>query len=128
MSIKVETADALKMFREYSVKAKTTVEQTLVKSGLLVSATSKRLFRPRNVASEYNAPPRVDTGRLRASIASRLIRENTVAFVEIGTNVEYAADLEFGSSKNMPHPFLSPALEEHRAEIMANLAEDFKNA
>ena len=55
----------------------------------------------------------VDTGRLRASISHRVIDENSVA---IGTNVEYAAYVERGTSKTRAQPYLKPGVMNHLDE------------
>lgn len=53
----------------------------------------------------------VDTGRLRSSITtSGLERDGRGAFVTIGTNVQYAPYVEFGTRFQRPQPFLRPAL------------------
>lgn len=52
----------------------------------------------------------VDTGRLRSSIFSRSGRDSRGYFVEIGTNVSYAAFVEFGTFKSRAQPYLIPAL------------------
>lgn len=56
----------------------------------------------------------VDTGRLRNSISHA--RDDTAAY--IGTNVEYAAYVELGTSKMKPRPYLRPAA--------ANYADEYK--
>lgn len=48
----------------------------------------------------------VDTGRLRNSIAHAVDRTSVI----IGTNVEYAPYIEFGTSKMDAQPFLLPAV------------------
>lgn len=50
----------------------------------------------------------VDTGRLRSSIEARRINRNTVF---VGTWVNYAEYVEFGTMRNRPRPFLRPAAE-----------------
>ncbi len=94
----------------------------------------------RHRASAPGQPPAVDLGRLRSSITWRSSMldgsvvgadakpEDAVGFpvstvpgeiiVIVGTNVEYAADLELGTPKIKPRPFLRPALENNRAEIL----------
>lgn len=52
----------------------------------------------------------VDTGRLRSSIQHQMGRDAGGSYVDIGTNVEYAADVEFGSQGRRPKPYLRPAL------------------
>lgn len=49
----------------------------------------------------------VDTGMLRGSITST----GGGSEYEIGTNVEYAPFIEYGTSKMSAQPFLSPAFE-----------------
>ena len=56
----------------------------------------------------------VDTGRLRNSITNVVeLGENAVY---IGTNVEYAAFVELGTSRMKPRPYLKPAVTQHNAE------------
>ncbi len=94
-------------------------------------------------ASAPGKPPAVDTGRLRASITSnwtgsgmeRAKIETPVPETKsddgvgqpkeklhgvVGTNVEYAKDLETGKeSRNLkPRPYLRPALERQRGKIL----------
>ena len=54
----------------------------------------------------------VDTGRLRASISHA--RDDNAAY--IGTNVEYAAFVELGTSRMKARPYLRPAAENHLEE------------
>lgn len=53
-----------------------------------------------------------DTGRLRNSITHT--RDDNAAY--IGTNVEYAAYVEMGTSKTKAQPYLRPAVEGHTDE------------
>ena len=62
-------------------------------------------------SAKINAP--VDTGRLRASINYSV--EKDVA--KVGTNVEYARAIEYGSSKKAPEGFLRPAVDENIRRI-----------
>ena len=55
----------------------------------------------------------VDTGNLRASITHRVDGDEAI----IGTNVEYAPYLEFGTSKQSPQPYLRPALDENKSQV-----------
>jgi HK97 gp10 family phage protein len=54
----------------------------------------------------------VDTGRLRSSIVHKPGRDGRGPYVEVGTNVAYAAYVEFGTSRQMAQPYLRPALAE----------------
>jgi HK97 gp10 family phage protein len=51
----------------------------------------------------------VDTGRLRNSITHEVDGKE----VYIGTNVEYAPHVEYGTIKQKAQPFLRPAATEH---------------
>jgi len=55
----------------------------------------------------------VDTGRLRSSETKQVFKDK--AFV--GTNVEYAPNVEFGTSRQRPQPFLRPALDNNIQNI-----------
>lgn len=50
--------------------------------------------------AKRNAP--VDTGRLRASISTRLVPGPTGPVAEVGTNVAYAAAQEYGTRHGVP--------------------------
>lgn len=68
----------------------------------------------------------VDTGRLRNSITNQIdLQENAVY---IGTNVEYAPYVEFGTSRRYPHPYLKPAASEHGDEYRAILKSCLESA
>jgi HK97 gp10 family phage protein len=55
----------------------------------------------------------VDTGRLRSSIVSKVTQSTGSAeAIEVGTNVEYAPYVEFGTRHMRAQPFLRPALAE----------------
>lgn len=52
----------------------------------------------------------VDTGRLRASINWRLANDSRGLLAIIGTNVDYAPHVEFGTRYQRAQAFLRPAL------------------
>lgn len=54
----------------------------------------------------------VDTGRLRSSIGHTEGVDVRGPFVDVGTNVEYAPFVEYGTMHMAPQPFLRPALAE----------------
>ena len=66
----------------------------------------------------------VDTGRLRNSISHAVAED--AAF--IGTNVEYAPYVEYGTSRMRERPFLRPAATEHTQEYKALMKESMENA
>lgn len=66
----------------------------------------------------------VDTGRLRGSITHAV--DDDTAY--IGTNVEYAAYVECGTSRNMdPRPYLRPAIENH-THVYMDIIEQYLKA
>jgi len=52
----------------------------------------------------------VDTGRLRSSITFVMGTANGLVFAEVGTNVDYAPHVEFGTKFMSAQPYLIPAL------------------
>ena len=81
------------------------IERALIAIGLAAESHAKEL-----------CP--VDTGRLRNSIS----HETDSDSVYIGTNVEYAAFVELGTSRMKARPYLRPAAETYTNEYRA-LAE-----
>lgn len=83
------------------------IEQALIAIGLTAESYAKR-----------DCP--VDTGRLRNSITNA-VRTGEQS-VYIGSNVEYAAYVELGTSRMKARPYLKPAATQHSAEYKS-LAE-----
>ena len=83
------------------------MDKALYKAGLLVERTAK-----------IYQTPHVDTGRLRASITTRL----TYANAEVGTLVSYAPRHE------KDYPFLRPALKNNEVEIKRILHKGLTDA
>lgn len=77
------------------------IEQALTAIGLTAESYAKR-----------DCP--VDTGRLRNSITNAVRTDEKAVY--IGTNVEYAAFVELGTSRMKARPYLKPAATEHTAE------------
>lgn len=83
------------------------IEQALIAIGLTAESYAKK-----------DCP--VDTGRLRNSITNAV--ETGEQSVYIGSNVEYAAFVELGTSRMKARPYLRPAVTQHTAEYKS-LAE-----
>lgn len=75
-------------------------------------------------------PPFVQTGRLRGSVTSQVVREGNTVIGRYGSNVEYARRLEkgfFGATANgvqvrqAPRPYLRPVLRIFKKELLAIL-------
>lgn len=62
----------------------------------------------------------VDTGRLRNSITHRMAGDRKV---EIGSDVEYAAYVECGTSRSRAQAYLKPAATENAAKIVAAMRD-----
>lgn len=77
------------------------IEQALIAIGMTAETHAK----------EY-CP--VDTGRLRNSISHETDMTDQAAV--IGSNVEYAAYVELGTSRQYAQPYLRPAVENHASE------------
>ena len=70
--------------------------------------------------SEITIMGAVDTGRLRNSITHTADSE----WAYIGTNVEYAPYVEYGTSKMPARPFLSTAAQAYADEYLAIFEEE----
>ena len=88
------------------------IEQALIAIGMTAETHAK----------EY-CP--VDTGRLRNSITHEVDMSDQAAI--IGSNVEYAAYVELGTSKMAPRPYLRPAAENHSAEYKSLVESALKS-
>lgn len=77
-----------------------------------LNATGRQVQGARNPAGRG---PRVDTGRLRSSIAWELRRDGEGLAARVGTNVEYGYHLETGLRNGATYPFLKPALASARS-------------
>lgn len=85
-----------------------------------------------HIASAPGEPPAVLYGRLRQSIAwTDPVWEGFTVTAEVGTNVEYARPLEFGSvtangGRLLPRPYFEPTVQRTQHEIQAILEEAFR--
>ena len=101
----IEGKELAEKFKKAGRKVQDKIDKALFKGGLLVERSAKMMVR-------------VDTGRCRASITTRLIPANA----EVGTIVEYAPKLE------KRYPFLKPALKNNEAEIKRILHKGLTDA
>ena len=109
MKIKMEILQGKELaekFKSAGKKVRGKFDKALNTAGLLVERTAK-----------IYQTPHVDTGRLRASIATRVVTMNA----EVGTNVEYARKHE------KDYPFLKPALVDKSVEIKKILHKGLKD-
>lgn len=66
----------------------------------------------------------VDTGRLRNSIAHKVVEDESAVY--IGTNVEYAPYVELGARGRKPKHFLKNAAENHTNEYKSIIEASLK--
>lgn len=92
------------------------LEKSMEKVGQIVENQAKI-----NVSKSPPEHPQVITGRLRSSIIHQVNTEGNQIVAEIGTNVVYSKFLEFGTIHHSPYPFLFPAVELKRPEIIETL-------
>ena len=85
------------------------VERSLTRIGLAAEGYAKK-----------ECP--VNTGKLRNSITNE-VRSSEKA-VYIGTNVEYAAYVELGTTRTKAKPYLKPAAAEHSAVYKRIIEEE----
>ena len=97
IAVKVIGASQLqKLLQSKSKKIDTSLEKDILKCCLKVEADAKK-----------KSP--IDTGRLRASLTHEV--RNMIG--KVGTNVEYAPFVEFGTSRMGAKPYLYPALRDN---------------
>lgn len=87
----------LRDLKHHLAKMEVETEDDLMRVGFSVQSHARKL-----------CP--VDTGRLRSSIIVTKGNDGGGFYVEIGTNVEYAAFVEFGTMYQKAQPFLVPAV------------------
>lgn len=101
-------------------------------AGLAAKATGQNLaaaLRAGGLMIETPAKAKapVLTGNLRRSIHTEVSTGGEKAEARVGTNVEYATHVEFGTSKQPPQPYLRPAYDENKdgalGEVTAVLRE-----
>ena len=86
-----------------------------------------KIYKHGKVAHQASAPgeaPATDTGFLVNTIQSK--RDGAEARVDVYS--DYAAALEFGSSKMAARPYLRPAMDEHKDAIIEAVASNFEAA
>lgn len=80
------------------------VAKTLLARGYRVESRAKQ-----NLSGGKSGPKRINTGRLRASITTQLVRRGGYPAVRIGTNVKYAMWVHDGTGLYGPrHSYIYP--------------------
>ena len=113
-------------FRQCREKIDSDTKKAVNSCALKVERDIKANMTPDGPSAPGEAPA-VDTGRLRASITHRVEMESGEVVGYVGTNVEYAPYLEFGTTRMKPRPFMVPAIERNRDWIKNKLASVVKS-
>lgn len=114
------------LMRKLEAKAaayKRAEKRGITKACLIVETYAKENMTPES-PSAPGEPPAVVTGTLRASITHRVEEEGAETVGYVGTNVEYAKPLEFGTSRMAARPFLYPALAANRENIVNAIKDE----
>lgn len=70
----------------------------------------------------------VDTGRLLGSISTDIKQDGSGVTAEVGTNVEYANYIEYGTCKMGAKPFLNTAFEEETEGLENRIRQAIRDA
>ena len=97
-------------------KIEKNLTRDMARAALLVANQAKK-----NVSKAPPAHPQVQTGRLRSSVTSKVDIVRNEITGTVGTNVEYGEYLEFGTSRIPAYPWLFPAVEMKKNEIVEAL-------
>ena len=73
-----------------------------------------------HTAAAEGQAPNTDTGKLVASIATEKVANATF---HIGSNLDYASFLEFGTKKIRARPWLQPAFRAMQNNLISNISE-----
>ena len=73
-----------------------------------------------HTAAAEGSAPNTDTGKLVSSVAVEKVANATY---HIGSNLDYAEWLEFGTSKMSPRPWLNPAFRANEKNLIVNITE-----
>ena len=139
ISIKVENVKAVQdAIRLYGAKAERNISRVIDATALTINrdvkdaidrgAKSGRLYRRRNIEHRASAPgqaPATDTGFLLSSI---YYERNTPLSATVGSRLDYAYFLEFGTVRIEPRPAWLPATEKNREKFNRLLEEGIRKA
>lgn len=81
-----------------------------VDTGLLRNSITHALDGEPTAISSYTDNP----GKQKGEYSGSMPKETEGRAVYIGTNVEYAAYVEMGTTRTVAQPFLQPAIEDHK--------------
>lgn len=112
---------------ERGIRAVVLDAEAILKADLLSRPGTGRIYtRGKSVEHQASAPgepPAPDTGRLRGSITTEVIRGVGEVRGIITANTEYAAALELGTEKMRPRPYLSRLVRDYGARLRSTFAK-----
>lgn len=97
------------------------VGQALEVAGGEIRAEASHLITRNSVGGKFHVPslpgqpPNEDTGHLRSNIE---VERAAPLRVEVSSNADYAAHLEFGTSKMAARPYMRPAARNKRKRVV----------
>lgn len=105
-------------------------QAVLVGAGLIASSAKRSITEgsisgPGHVPSRPGQPPNADTGVLHTSIVAVQTGELQA---QVHVNAPYASELEYGTSRMAARPFLQPAVDRTRAEVIDLFFRAIKSA
>lgn len=109
VKVTIEGAPELKRLLEQTGHRLTEAVRNAVSEAALACETTAKRATP------------VDTGRLRSSIG--VTKESGGLAADVGTNVEYAPHVEYGTVNQTAQPFMKPAREKTRREFPETVAK-----
>ena len=95
--------------------------QSGAKSGIVYEKYNPRRS---HRASAPGQAPASDTGNLVSKI---IVKQKTKNIVNVESNADYSAFLEYGTSKMEPRPFMLPAFEKSKKPIINAVLKRVKN-
>jgi HK97 gp10 family phage protein len=99
--------------------AKLMQDRVAVATAVVHREMVKKISKPGPPRSAPGEPPHVDTARLRQSLQPSVVRTGNTIRGTVSTNVEYAEDLEYGTSKMAARPFMRTTIAEHAEPVKA---------
>lgn len=117
ITIDIDQASIKAITRKLGLKQKQTEEK--IKAGLIAGSFL--------IVNEAKLIVAVDTHTLQRSIHNKTVKTLTGGFsVQIGTNVKYGIDIEFGGSKQSPKGFMRPALDEKGEDAIREIISSLR--
>lgn len=97
---------------------------SLIETDAAISITNGAISGRNHVPSRPGEPPNADTHLLDRSIETALVEPLKV---HVTANAPYAAALEFGTSKMAERPYMRPATEKNRGEVVDLVRDAINN-